>query len=388
MLVVYLESPNLSPRALPGPIGGGNAILELVLTVPNLRSCYLANKIYAIATGPNMMIVDEVISSLIPQIEKIPVFSTANGPDVFMVRLDRVVPFASGNKIYKLLGNIEYARREGYTQLLSFGGAFSNHIHALALTAERIGMDSIGIIRGEEHYAGNPTLSDAKNAGMHLEFVDRMTYRKRNDSHYLQDLQNRFPNALIIPEGGANPQALDGCRLIPRTIEKGGLKPDLICCACGTGTTLAGILAGLGNGQQCYGYCVLKDQSIAGRIYDLLAGHTFPVSKADMRLIPAEFGGYARLNHELIEFVLYMLERTGILLDPIYTAKLCLKLRQQIDRNCIAGKSRIAVIHSGGIQAWRGMRYKVVKLAGKSAWDRINAALASETEELPHKASV
>jgi 1-aminocyclopropane-1-carboxylate deaminase len=117
---------------------------------------------------------------------------------LFMARADLIHPLASGNKIYKLMPNIEYAKANGYTEILSFGGAFSNYIHALALMANKYGLKSIGIIRGEKEYAKNPTLQEAQAAGMQLEFVNRNDYKRRSDSDYLSNLQKKYPKALIV----------------------------------------------------------------------------------------------------------------------------------------------------------------------------------------------
>ena len=187
------------------------------------------------------------------------------GIKIYMARADTLHPLASGNKIYKLRPNLEYAKANNITRILSFGGAYSNHVHALALMANAYGLESTAIIRGESDYANNQTLQDAQAAGMQLEFINRLEYRKRNEEAYLVELQKRFPDTLIIPEGGSSQLAISGCAQLARDVNAVH-QCDIIAIPCGTGATLGGIVCGLAENQKAIGYSVLKDQALEERV--------------------------------------------------------------------------------------------------------------------------
>lgn len=299
--------------------------------------------------------------------------------NVWMVQTAHVDVQASGNKFYKLTPNFEYAKQHGFRSLLSFGGAYSNHIHALALYANAHGFKSIGIIRGEPAYANNPTLRDAKNAGMELVFISREQYRLRNDVAYLDDLQQRYPHAFIIPEGGSNVLAVKGCRRLMQQIND-SLEIDCVTIACGTGGTFAGLISGVKQGQTVLGFSVLKDTSLEQRVEDYL--HQVAFTSVDQwrcsqsyQIIAADYEGYAKLDGELLDFIMDWLEQTGILLDPIYTSKMCKRLSEMIRAGDIEVGTRLAIVHSGGLQAWRGMKERVIRLRGECFWGRIEELL-------------
>ena len=313
-----------------------------------------------------MKLVVEEVNHPIPQTAKL---------KLSIARADLLHPLASGNKIYKLTPHLKFAKQQKFKQLLSFGGAFSNHIHALALTAQSQGLSSIGIIRGESAYAKNPTLQDAQSAGMRLEFVDRVTYKRRQDSDYLKQLQMRYPEALIIPEGGSSQLAIQGCRCLATDINalQGS---DILTVSCGTGATLSGIICGLNIGQTAIGYAVLKDDSLQQRVQKFVS-----IEKASengsYRIEKAAFGGYAKLDKTLLDFILDFLDKTGILLDPIYTSKMSMRLMQQIEAGEFKSGTSITLIHSGGLQGWRGMQKRVIQLAGEENWKKIALQLRS-----------
>lgn len=295
------------------------------------------------------------------------------GVRLFMARADQVHPLASGNKIYKLKPVLDFVKSNNINQLLSFGGAFSNHIHALALMAEQNGLHSVGIIRGEKEYANNPTLQDARNAGMQLEFVSREVYKQRDDASYLVGLQKRFPDSLIIPEGGSSQMALAGCAELAKEINV-LQQSDVISIASGTGATLAGLVCGAVANQKVIAYAVLKDKSLAARVAQFLTLERCDNNNYD--IVAADFGGYAKLDKDLLDFILTWYEDTGILLDPIYTGKMCMRLMQQIEAGKFSAGMTITMIHSGGLQGWRGMHRKVKKLAGDNIWNLISDLLA------------
>ena len=310
------------------------------------------------------------------QIDKIPTAAVGQADiEVYMARLDKIHPLASGNKYYKLKPNLHYAKKQGFKRLLSFGGAYSNHIHALALFAQSRGFQSIGIIRGEAEYANNPTLQDAQQAGMLLQFVDRKTYRQRHDETCLKQLQQKYPDAYIIPEGGSNTLALSGCAEFMQEINN-SLKADVVTVACGTGATLAGISSALQHKQRAVGYAILKDSTLQQRLKKFLqdAANQHPGNNFNKpyQIKPAAYGGYAKINRDILKFILDWLDQTGILLDPVYTGKMAYALMQEIKQGKIPKDTRICMIHSGGLQGWRGMKQTVIKLCGEKSWDIIS----------------
>jgi 1-aminocyclopropane-1-carboxylate deaminase/D-cysteine desulfhydrase-like pyridoxal-dependent ACC family enzyme len=294
------------------------------------------------------------------------------GVRLFMARADTVHPLASGNKIYKLKPILEFAKNNNINQLLSFGGAYSNHNHALALIAEQYGLRSVGIIRGEKEYANNPTLTDAKNAGMQLEFVNRKVYKQRKDASYLEELQKRYPDSLIIPEGGSSQMALAGCAELSKEINL-IQQSNVLTVASGTGATLAGLISGAAVNQKVIAYAVLRDQSLAARVEQFLALEGCGNNNYDIEA--ADFGGYAKLDKDLLDFILTWFEETGVLLDPIYTGKMCMRLMQQIKAKKFDAGMSITMVHSGGLQGWRGMRSTVEGLAGDHVWNLISDVL-------------
>ncbi|HHL19853.1 MAG TPA: pyridoxal-phosphate dependent enzyme [Thiothrix sp.] len=298
--------------------------------------------------------------------------------NIWMVNTTHIDAQASGNKFYKLMPNIEYAKEHAFECLLSFGGAYSNHIYALALSARSHGLHSIGIIRGEAAYAANPTLRDAKNAGMEFVFVSREEYRLRDDAVYLDDLQKRYRHAFIIPEGGSNALAVKGCRRLMQQIND-SLSVDSVAVACGTGGTLAGLVTGGKPTQTVLGFSVLKDASLALRVAGYLQQTNGIRDSADStnsyQIVDATYGGYAKLDVELLDFIMDWLEQTGILLDPIYTSKMCKRLFEMICAGDIKSHTTLAIVHSGGLQAWRGMKERVIRLKGECFWGRIEREL-------------
>ncbi|WP_299879416.1 1-aminocyclopropane-1-carboxylate deaminase/D-cysteine desulfhydrase [uncultured Cocleimonas sp.] len=298
-----------------------------------------------------------------------------SGVKLFMARADRIHPLASGNKFYKLKPHFEYAIANDIKQLVSFGGAFSNHIHALALMAKDYGLQSVGIIRGEQEYASNPTLTAARNAGMALEFVTRKEYQLRHGENYLAELQKRYPLALIIPEGGSSQLAIAGCATLTKDINAQH-RSDIFTIASGTGASFAGLVCGLEETQQAISYAVLKDQSLEQRISSFINKEEIQANEYSIE--QADYGGYAKFDETHLEFILDWLEQTGILLDPIYTSKMCRRLVEQLTDGQFEKGTSITMVHSGGLQGWLGMRDKVIKLEGESSWDLIQSYLLSE----------
>ena len=265
------------------------------------------------------------------------------GVKLFIKRLDLIHPHISGNKFFKLKYNLEYAIQHGYQQILTFGGAYSNHIAATAWAAHYFGLKSIGIIRGAElkDKPLNKTLAQAHHDGMQFEFISRDAYRKKESLEFLSALQARYPDAYIVPEGGSNTLAIQGCQEILSAPEH---EFDLICCAVGTGGTILGLIEASLAHQQILGFSALKGDFLAQDI----AKCTFKRNWS----ITDEFccGGYAKTTPELMDFIQDFETRYGIPLEHVYTAKMLRGVFSMIERQAIDPKQKILLIHSGGLQ--------------------------------------
>lgn len=265
------------------------------------------------------------------------------GVSIHIKRLDLVHPSISGNKFFKLKYNVQAAVQQGYRQLLTFGGAYSNHIAATAFAAQHFNLGSIGIIRGAElqHQALNPTLHTAHTLGMQLEFVSREQYRQKQHSDFLLQLQQQYPDAYIVPEGGSNALAIQGCREILTTQDQCF---DLICCAVGTGGTLTGLIEASLSHQHILGFSALKG--------DFLQHEVAKMTKKTNWSITDEFccGGYAKTSAELLDFIQFFENCYNIPLEQVYTGKLMFGLFQMIKRGELLPKQKILMIHSGGLQ--------------------------------------
>jgi 1-aminocyclopropane-1-carboxylate deaminase len=276
------------------------------------------------------------------------------GVSLSLKREDLCFPQLSGNKYRKLKYNLQAARDGGFETLLTFGGAFSNHLHATAAAGRQYGFATVGIVRGEE-LAGsplNPTLADARANGMRLVFLSREAYRMKDDPAFLQGLQHRYGPAYVLPEGGTNALAVKGCGEILGEADQGF---DLVCCPVGTGGTLAGLAQSARGPQRVQGYPALRAPAleaslrgwIPGQGWELVAGY--------------HFGGYGRVTPELIGFINTFREQTGIALDPVYTGKMVYGILEEVRLGRLPEGSRILAIHTGGLQGIRGMNMRLQK---------------------------
>lgn len=281
---------------------------------------------------------------------------------LWLKREDKIHPEISGNKWRKLKYNILQAKAEGKETILTFGGAYSNHIYATAAAARESGLKSIGIIRGEAHLPLNATLSFAANCGMRLHYMDRDTYRNKTSDSVRDELQERFGAFYWVPEGGTNVLALKGCSEIPGEIAQ---DYDYICCSVGTGGTLAGVVAGMHDFQKCaIGFSALKGSFLEAEIQQLhlqYAGQHFPNWKI---VNDYHFNGYAKISHELIGFIRDFEQKHQILLDPIYTGKMMFGLRDMIAKDYFSRGSKIVALHTGGLQGWNGIIERFKNKAG------------------------
>lgn len=259
-------------------------------------------------------------------------------------RLDQIHPFVSGNKFFKLKYNLQEAIRLKKTSLITFGGAYSNHIVATAYAAKQYHLQSIGIIRGDElaDKPRNATLQQAQAFDMQLQFVNRTDYKQRHDPQFLAQLQQQYPNSYIIPEGGTNPLAIQGCQDILTVAEKQYY--DVICVAVGTGGTIAGLIESTTAATHILGFSALKGDFLKQQIESL-------TSKTHWTLHSQyHFGGYAKISDELIQFIQDFEQQHHIPLEPIYTGKMMYGMFDLIAQNYFPKNSKILLIHSGGLQ--------------------------------------
>lgn len=269
------------------------------------------------------------------------------GVELAIKRLDLVHPLISGNKFYKLKYNLEEAKNEGYKSILTFGGAYSNHIQATAAATQISEMNSIGMIRGEETLPLNPTLDFAESHGMKIEYVNRTDYRRKNEAEFLAELKEKYPSCFIIPEGGTNSLAIKGTTEI---LEEGDRKFDHIILPIGTGGTICGILKSLQSNQKALGISSLKGLFINKEISDLLEKNQIQANGEWEINTEFHFGGYAKYNQVLIDFIWEFYESFGIILDPIYTGKMMFGIWELIKKDYFPKGSKILAIHTGGLQ--------------------------------------
>jgi D-cysteine desulfhydrase len=268
-----------------------------------------------------------------------------NGYQLGVLRLDKIHSEISGNKWFKLKYNLEQAKAENKKTILTFGGAYSNHVAATAMACKLEGFKSIGMIRGEVSSASNVTLALAKKTGMQLVFVSREQYKQKSEQPYLQALQVEYPDAYIIPEGGDNGLGQKGCEEI---LSNSTLDYDLIFCAYGTGTTFKGIAKSLASHQKLTAINVLKYEATCDLINASINNDY-------------HFGGYAKHSSELLEFKSWFETIYDIPLDYVYTAKLMYAVFDLMKQHKLSKDKKILLIHSGGLQGNIGYeeRYKI-----------------------------
>lgn len=274
---------------------------------------------------------------------------------LFMKREDLLHPHISGNKWRKLKYNLQAARELGHEVLLTFGGAYSNHIAAVAAAGNEFGFRTLGIIRGEEHQPLNATLTFAQEQGMELRYIDRTTYKEKDRPEVVQQLKEQFGALYLIPEGGSNALAVQGCAEIVAGIDSNAY--DYLCTACGTGGTLAGMVAGMNRRQQLLGFPVLKGGSFLKAEVDKLTKEYNGQLYHNYQLMTHyHFGGYAKWTPELLDFMNLFRDVTGIPLDPIYTGKMLFGIYDLVQKGFFKPGTRLLAIHTGGLQGIQGFR--------------------------------
>lgn len=268
------------------------------------------------------------------------------GVQVAIKYLDQVHPSLSGNKFYKLKYNLQAARAQGFTRLLSFGGAFSNHIHALAHAAEAFGFEAVGVIRGERSEPLNATLQIAEQKGMKLQFISREAYRKKSEEDSIKDLRKQWGDFYLIPEGGTNVLAVKGCQEI--------LSPEdnlyqYAIVACGTGGTIAGLINTPNRKTKILGIPVLK----GGFMNEAIQPYLLPNATNYEVIEGYHGGGYAKVSPELLSGIQEM-DARGLNLDPVYTAKAFFALLDLAEKGYFPRGTKVLFIHTGGLQGRTG----------------------------------
>ncbi len=272
-----------------------------------------------------------------------------------MKREDRIHPWVSGNKYRKLKFNLLEAKSQGHQTLLTFGGAYSNHIVATAVAGQENGLGTIGIVRGEElkdRWQKNPTLKKAHEMGMVLEFIPREIYATKHQLAFQEGLEKKFGRFYLLPEGGTNALAIRGCEEILTPKDVGF---DFIATCVGTGGTMAGLVRSSTPGQTVLGFSALKGSFLEDTVKAL-------VKKGNWHMVnDYHFGGYGKIDRELVTFINGFKAQTGIPLDPVYTGKMMYGLLTMIGKGHFAPGSRILAIHTGGLQGIAGMNEKLCK---------------------------
>ncbi len=260
-----------------------------------------------------------------------------------------------GNKWRKLKYNLIRAKAAGYQQLLTFGGAYSNHIAAVASAGKLFAFTTIGIIRGEEHSPLNPTLQHATEQGMQLHYMSRSEFRRKQEPEVLQHLQDFYGPAYILPEGGTNSSALQGVEELVAELRAQTVidTQTYVAVSCGTGGTMAGILQGMAGQGQVLGFPALKGDFMEREIKQLLASEGTSWDNWSIQT-DYHFGGYAKHKPELVSFMADFTQHYGIKLDPIYTSKLFFGVLDLIEKGVFAAGDKVIVIHTGGLQGIKG----------------------------------
>ncbi|WP_396591712.1 1-aminocyclopropane-1-carboxylate deaminase/D-cysteine desulfhydrase [Allomuricauda sp. R78024] len=277
------------------------------------------------------------------------------GITLCLKREDTIHPFISGNKYRKLKYNLLEAKRQEHTALLTFGGAFSNHIAATAFAGKEAGLKTIGIIRGEElkdSWTENPTLKLAKEHGMEFHFVSRSDYREKDTSTFYERLKSLFGDFYLLPEGGTNALAAKGCEEI---LTEADMEFDFVCSCVGTGGTVAGLINSAKPHQTVLGFPALKGDFLKQDILKFARNENW-------EFIPDyHFGGYAKVDERLIDFINIFKKETQIPLDPIYTGKMLFGILDMVKQGFFKPGASILAIHSGGLQGIKGMNLVLKK---------------------------
>lgn len=262
-------------------------------------------------------------------------------------------PIVSGNKLRKLKFNLLEAKKANKTVILTFGGAYSNHISAMAAAGKLLGFKTVGVIRGEELASKvnrNSTLSYAEHCGMELCFVTREEYRRKTNDDFILELKNKYGDFYLIPEGGTNGLAIRGCEEILTSTDK---DYDYICCSVGTGGTISGIINSAFPHQKILGFPALKGDFLKEEISKFARINNWEL------ITDYHFGGYGKVNSTLITFINEFKRAHDIQLDPIYTGKMIFGISDLIKKDYFPKHSKILAIHTGGLQGIAGVNQRL-----------------------------
>lgn len=280
--------------------------------------------------------------------------------ELWVKREDKIHEFVSGNKFRKLKYNVQEAQKLKKKILLTFGGAYSNHIVATAVAGNLSGFKTIGVVRGEElgnnlqqTLTTNTTLQEAHNNGMRFHFLSREQYRQKNTHGFIEKLKNRFGDFYLIPEGGTNCLAIEGCKEI---LTSEDAKFNYICAAVGTGGTISGLINSVEKHQKIIGFPALKGSFLSDEIKKYTIRNDNWTLEEDYH-----FGGYAKVTDELVYFINQFYKETAIPLDPIYTGKMLYGIIDKIKKDEFAKRSKILAIHTGGLQGVSGVNQQLQK---------------------------
>lgn len=305
----------------------------------------------------------EINENNIPLQEVFENFFTEKNIRLFVLREDLIHPEISGNKWRKLKYNIEEAQNQGLNKIITFGGAYSNHIAATAAAGKHYGIETVGIIRGEETLPLNTTLQLASHNGMKFKYVSRGFYRDdKYNLAFLAELEKELGTFYLVPEGGSNAFAVKGCTEIKNNINQDF---DVITCACGTGGTIAGIIASLDNSKEIIGFPALKGGAfLVNDINRLLDNYqaTFNQTIHNRNWIlntDYHFGGYGKITNELIEFVNNFKVKHQIPLDLVYTGKMMFGIYQLAKTTDKLNGKKVVVAHTGGLQGNKGFEERL-----------------------------
>ncbi|MBT2374571.1 1-aminocyclopropane-1-carboxylate deaminase/D-cysteine desulfhydrase [Pseudomonas fluorescens] len=270
--------------------------------------------------------------------------------EVAVLRLDRIDPLITGNKWFKLTEHLVQAREAGATGIISLGGAYSNHLHALAAAGKRFGFPTVGLLRG--HRQQNPTILDLEAFGMQLHWLGYGGYRARNEPGFWEPWQTQYPHLHPVPEGGGGLAGALGCRpLVDQARAQldglGWHDYDGWWLAAGTGTTLAGLVLAEAGAHPVYGALAVPDDHGVGQ-------SVREIVQAGYELIDASRGGFAKVDPLLLAFIDATEQACGVPLEPLYTGKALLALKGQIEAGRFAPGTRLIFIHTGGLQGRRG----------------------------------
>jgi len=267
---------------------------------------------------------------------------------LWIKRDDLLHTIISGNKWRKLKYTLDHALSEGADTLISMGGAYSNHLHALAYVGKALGLKTIGLVRGEQPETLTPALSDMQNWGMELKFVSRSDYRRLRHYKGCYDLPGLKPRQYWLPEGGAQALALKGVAELVNEID---ITYDILCVPCGTGATLAGIIDGVPDQVSVMGFAALKNADFLQTDVEILLSRPCTNWQINHHY---HFGGFAKTATELLAFIADFEFKTGIPLEPVYTGKMMYALYDLITKHKFKPGQRIMAVHTGGLQGKRG----------------------------------